>query len=381
MNYEDELERSRARKSRRRESTVHERESRGSSADLWSATAEPGSRASRSRAASAGPGHSSHGSHGHNSHRRRKNSQKKKIIIGVLVGILALVAVILGAAYAYLDHHMDIANKSDFDKSDVTNLELSQETRDKMEEGFWTIAIFGVDSRDNSTGKGNQSDVIMIANIDRKTGEIKLVSVYRDTYLNINDKNVYNKINAAYAEGGPQQAIKAINKNLDLNITQYVTFNWKAVATGINILGGVDIEISKAEHYYINAFITETVKGTGIGSVQIKKPGMHHMDGVQAVAYGRLRLMDSDYARTERQRLVIQKAFEKAVKSDLTTLNSLVGNMAAMCETNIETNDVLAMVKNVTKYHLGETMGFPAARGEERVKIGKPTGWQVSENV
>ena len=95
MNYEDELERSRARKSRRRESTVHERESRGSSADLWSATAEPGSRASRSRAASAGPGH---GSHGHNSHRRRKNSQKKKIIIGVLVGILALVAVILGAA-------------------------------------------------------------------------------------------------------------------------------------------------------------------------------------------------------------------------------------------------------------------------------------------
>ena len=82
------------------------------------------------------PGHSSHGSHGHNSHRRRKNSQKKKIIIGVLVGILALVAVILGAAYAYLDHHMDIANKSDFDKSDVTNLELSQETRDKMEEGF-----------------------------------------------------------------------------------------------------------------------------------------------------------------------------------------------------------------------------------------------------
>jgi len=215
MNYEDELERSRARKSRRRESTVHERESRGSSADLWSATAEPGSRASRSRAASAGPGHSSHGSHGHNSHRRRKNSQKKKIIIGVLVGILALVAVILGAAYAYLDHHMDIANKSDFDKSDVTNLELSQETRDKMEEGFWTIAIFGVDSRDNSTGKGNQSDVIMIANIDRKTGEIKLVSVYRDTYLNINDRNVYNKINAAYAEGGPQQAIKAINKNLE----------------------------------------------------------------------------------------------------------------------------------------------------------------------
>ena len=85
----------------------------------------------------------------------------------------------------------------------MTNLELSQETRDKMEEGFWTIAIFGVDSRNIRTGKGNQSDVIEIANIDRKTGEIKLVSVYRDTYLNINDRNVYNKINAAYARGRP----------------------------------------------------------------------------------------------------------------------------------------------------------------------------------
>ena len=141
---------------------------------------------------------------------------------------------------------------------------------------------------------------------------------------------------ADYTEGGPEQALKALNKNLDLNITDYATFNWKAVATAINILGGVDIDISKTEYYYMNAFITETVKGTGIGSVQLKDgPGTYHLDGVQAVAYGRLRLMDSDYARTERQRIIIQKAFEKAKKADLATLNSLVGNMCAMCATNI----------------------------------------------
>ena len=149
------------------------------------------------------------------------------------------------------------------------------------------------------------------------TGGGRVDSIYQPY---IDGEKELAEINAAYAEGGPQQAIKAINKNLDLNITQYVTFNWKAVATGINIMGGVDIEISKAEHYYINAFITETVKGTGIGSVQIKKPGMHHMDGVQAVAYGRLRLMDSDYARTERQRLVIQKAFEKCRRDNLNAM-------------------------------------------------------------
>ena len=98
---------------------------------------------------------------------------------------------------------------------------------------------------------------------------------------------------------------------------------------------------------------------------------MNHLDGVQAVAYGRLRLMDSDYARTERQRLVIQKAFEKAKKADFATLNSLVGNMSAMCATNINVNDLLPMVKNITKYHLGDSMGFPAARGEKKIKIGK----------
>ena len=366
MNYEDELDRSRARKSSRRESESETSAKRRThrTEDLYSMSADPGSRAGRAAA-------KSHGAASHN-HRRRKNgNKKKKIIIGVLVGILALVAVILGAAYAYLDHHMDIANKSDFDKSDVTNLELSQETRDKMEEGFWTIAIFGVDSRDNSTGKGNQSDVIMIANIDRKTGEIKLVSVFRDTYLNVSDKNTYNKINAAYAMGGPEQAVKALNKNLDLNITHYVAFNWKAVATAINILGGVDIDISKSEFYYINAFITETVMGSGIGSVQLMIAGVNHLDGVQAVAYGRLRLMDSDYARTERQRLVIQKAFEKAKKADFATLNSLIGNMSAMCATNINMNDILPMAKNVMNYHLGEPTGLQEARGEQKMKICK----------
>ena len=371
MNYEDELERSRARRSRKRESTAAHGSTHSSarntakptaSEERWSSLAEPGSRASRSRG----------NSHGSRNRRKKPWGRGKKIAVGVAVGLLVVVAALVGGAYAYLNHHLGKANSAnDFNVDAVTNLELSQEVREKMEEGYWTIAIFGLDSRDSSTGKGNQSDVIMIANIDRKTGEIKLVSVFRDTYLNVNDKNVYNKINAAYAEGGPEQAVKALNKNLDLNITHYASFNWKAVATGINILGGVDIDVSKSEFYYINAFITETVKGTGIGSTQLKSAGTHHMDGVQAVAYGRLRLMDSDYARTERQRIVIQKAFEKAKTADLATLNSLVGNMFEMCATNIDIMDVLSMAKDVKKYHLGETMGFPAARGEQRIKIGR----------
>ncbi|MBR5268009.1 MAG: LCP family protein [Lachnospiraceae bacterium] len=258
----------------------------------------------------------------------------------------------------------------DFKVPEVQNVNLSEEKREQMEKGFLTVAVFGVDSRDNSLGAGNQSDVIMIANLNRETGEIKLVSVYRDTYLNVNDKNTYNKINAAYASGGPEAAVKAINKNLDLNITHYATFNWKAVATVINILGGVEIDISKSEFYYINAFITETVKGTGIGSVQLKAPGVHNLDGVQAVAYGRLRLMDSDFARTERQRIILTKAFEKLKKADLTTLNSVVGHVMEMSSTNIKWEELLSLAGGISKYHLSETTGFPAARGDAKIKIG-----------
>lgn len=341
MNYEDELDRSRARKSRRRESESETSAKRRThrTEDLYSMSADPGSRAGRAAA-------KSHGAASHN-HRRRKNgNKKKKIIIGVLIALIVLVLGFAAAVYGYIQHNFGKMNgQNNFDIADVRNENISLEMRDKMEKGYWTIAVFGLDSRDNSTGKGNQSDVIMIVNLNRETGEIKLASVFRDTYLNVSDKNTYNKINAAYAMGGPEQAVKALNKNLDLNITHYVAFNWKAVATAINILGGVDIDISKSEFYYINAFITETVKGTGIGSVQLKKAGVNHLDGVQAVAYGRLRLMDSDYARTERQRLVIQKAFEKAKKADFATLNSLIGNMSAMCATNINMNDILPMAK------------------------------------
>ena len=128
------------------------------------------------------------------------------------------------------------------------------------------------------------SDVIIICNINQETGEIKLVSLFRDTYLNVDDKNGYNKINQAYFRGGPKQAVEALNRNLDLEIDDYATFNWKAVADAINILGGVDVELSKAEFYYINAYITETVNSTGVGSYQLKSAGPNHLDGIQAVA-------------------------------------------------------------------------------------------------
>lgn len=294
---------------------------------------------------------------------RRK---KKRKIWFILLEIAVLIGILCFAGYSYISSRLDLMQRLPWNPDEIKNVEISEEKQEQMS-GYWTIAVFGVDSRNSSVGKGNNSDVNILCNIDQGTGEIRLVSVYRDSYLNISDKNTYNKINAAYMQGGPEQVVKALNRNLDIDIDDYATFNWKAVADAINILGGIDVEITKSEFYYINAFISETVKATGVASTQLKSASMNHLDGVQAVAYGRLRLMDTDYARTERQRKVISLAFEKMKKADWATINNIVQTVFPQVATSIEINDLLKIGRNITRYHLTETTGFPSELREKKM--------------
>lgn len=285
---------------------------------------------------------------------------KRRLIAMIIAECLVLLFIF---GYAGFAKKWNMIQRPEFAIENVKNNDLDVSTVEKMK-GYWTIAVFGVDARDRAIAKGTNADVNMICNINQDTGEIKLVSVFRDTYLNISEGGSYNKMNQAYFVGGPEQAVATLNRNLDLNISDYMTFNWKAVADAINILGGVDIELSKAEFYYINSFITETVKVTGIGSNHLKKAGMNHLDGVQAVAYGRLRLMDTDFARTERQRKVITQAFEKAKKADFATLNTVIGTVFPNVASSVGVDDLVMNAKNISKYHIGETTGFPQARGD-----------------
>lgn len=234
---------------------------------------------------------------------------------------------------------------------------------------YWTVAVFGVDSRDGNLGAGALSDVIMLASINRKTGDVNLTSVYRDTYLQIDDEGKYHKINEAYFKGGPKQAIAALNRNFDLDIDDYVTFNWKAVAEGLNVLGGVDLDISDKEFAYINAFITETVQGTGLGSVQLEHSGMNHLDGVQAVAYARLRLMDTDFNRTARQRKVLELAMQKAKAASKKTLVATAMTVMPDIQTSIGADDILDIAKTVKKYNIQNAVGFPFSR--DTTNVGK----------
>ena len=286
--------------------------------------------------------------------------RRKMIIVFIILEIIFLLGTGL---YRYAQNKISLIQPSQFKPAQVTNPNIPQGKVEEME-GYWTIALFGVDSRNNSVGKGNNADVIIICNIDQGSGEIKLVSVFRDTYLSVSDNGLYNKINQAYFLGGPKQAVEALNRNLDLQIDDFATFNWKAVVDAVNILGGVDVELSKAEFYYINAYITETVEATGVGSYQLKQAGLNHLDGVQAVAYARLRKMDTDFARTERQREIIDLCFQKLKKSDFVVVNNVMEAVFPQILSSVTIDDIIPAAKNLTKYTIADTMGFPAARSD-----------------
>lgn len=295
---------------------------------------------------------------------RKKMSRTKRRIITMVIAECFALLFIFGYGFWARTWKM-IQRVDDWVPEEIQNQNFSVDLPQyQKQKGHWGIYIFGVDSRGSNVSKDTHSDVNLICDINHDTGEIRLVSVFRDSYLSINDKGDYNKINQAYFNGGPAEAAKALNKNLDLNIVDYMTFSWKAVADGINLLGGVDMEISRAEFAYINSFITETVQATGVYSQHLKAPGFQHLDGVQAVAYGRLRLMDTDYARTERQRKVIQAAFEKAKVADVKTLQQLAMVIFPQVATSVDMQDIINLVGDVGKYYIGETGGFPFARGD-----------------
>lgn len=302
------------------------------------------------------------GSRGRKSGRRsgRRYGRKKRWLswkTAVLTVFLVLMASVGGAVY-YVNHLIGKTTNLGVDMEEKTNPNLDIETK-KVQKGFWKVAAFGLDSTDGNLGKGANSDVIIIGCLNWETGEVKMASVYRDTYLKVGEKNPYRKINEAYARGGPDQAIEALNENLDIEVDDYVSVNWKVVADVINLLGGVDIEVTDAEFTQINGYITSVVENTGVYSTQLTGPGFQHLDGVQAVAYCRLRKMDTDFRRTERQRAVISQCLEKAKKADLKVLNTIAGLCAYHTSTSIDVQDLIELGLSLGKFHIGETAGFP----------------------
>lgn len=251
-------------------------------------------------------------------------------------------------------------NKLKSVKLNTDKLNISDEVQ--HEEGYTNVALFGLDSRENDLGKGNRSDTIMIASLNNDTKEVKLVSIYRDTLLELDDGS-YNKANAAYAFGGPEGAVSLINRNLDMNIEKYVTVNFNALVDVIDAVGGLDLELTHDEVVHMNNYCVETSKVTGKSYEKIEPEveGTYHLNGVQAVSYSRIRYTaGGDFKRAERQRLVLEKIADKVQNMSVGTVNKIIDSVFPQISTNFTLAEMIGYAKNFTKYKLGDSIGFPA---------------------
>ena len=290
---------------------------------------------------------------------RKAKRRRRKILL------VCLEFLILGGALLWIwtNAKMDkIDTDKNFQAKDVENDALSEETKDVLGQ-YTTIALFGLDNRESNSYSSGNSDVIMLARIDKDTKEVRLVSVYRDTFLKMGDLDnteAYSKANAAYAVGGPEQAVRMLNTNLDLDIQEYVSFDFSAVAEAVDILGGVEIEITEEECVHLNNYCIETSEVTGKSYDPLPGAGTYNLNGVQAVSYGRIRYTaGDDFKRTERQRLVVNKMVEKALKSDIGTINDLIDAVFPQIKTSLCKTEIIAMAMDAFHYKLGESRGFP----------------------
>ena len=284
--------------------------------------------------------------------KRQRQLRKRKMLIIEIIALVVLLLVLLV---------WGLISKVDFQKFSLFEAGINEDLDTSFLKGYTNIAVFGLDNRDETSYDSGNSDVIMVASINNETKEIRLVSVYRDTYLCVDDEQNYNKANAAYARGGAKNAVKMLNRNLDLNITEFVCVDWKALIETIDALGGVEIDVQENEVEYLNAYVGDTTcwvpeaDGTWIAG-----PGLQTLNGTQATAYARIRYTaGDDFMRAARQRIVLQAMMDKVKQADLKTLFKIVNDVADDVSTSFNLSQLLGLASAVKDYSIAGTTGFP----------------------
>lgn len=294
----------------------------------------------------------------HSEEKPKTKSKALKIFLRIILVILIIIVILAGIAAGLVADKLGKINVEEIDK---TAIGISEETKEELS-GYRNIALLGIDSRADDYGLGNRSDCIIIASMDQKTKNIKLMSVYRDTYMQVEEhgKAVLDKVTHAYAYGGAQNSLKALNTNLDLNISEYVTVNFDAVIAAVDAMDGITIDIDNSEIKYINDYINATSQSSGVKSSSITKAGKQKLDGVQAVAYSRIRYTaGGDYKRTERMRTVIEAMLTKAKSLSVGQLNKLVDTILPRVSTNISVTEILGLVPSIASFNITDSLGWP----------------------
>ena len=316
--------------------------------------------------------------------RARKKRNKILLLITEVFVLALLVVVVYGVTKA------EKVTKVRIDEEEIKAKMNDTVAESVVLQGYKNIALFGVDSREGGLGKGTRSDTIIIASINNDTGDIRLCSVYRDTYLNLGNDS-YNKCNAAYAKGGPEQAINMLNMNMDLNITDYVTVGFEGLIETIDALGGVYIDVQQNEIVHLNNYQISMVGKTtdkktytateGVDYIAVKEPGMQLLNGLQATAYCRIRYVGDDFMRAQRQRTVLAAVMDVCKKSDPATLNKILNAALPNVSTSLDVDEMTAMLSNVTKYNITGSDGFPFESNRATGKVGSKGSCVIPANL
>ena len=284
--------------------------------------------------------------------------RRRRILFGIEIFILLI---LIGGVFIYAK-----LGKMNFTDLDFSKIGVNTGVSDNnVMKGYTTIGLIGLDGRDGELKTGARSDTMIIASINNDTKKVKLVSVYRDTYLRIGEDSEgngqYNKANAAYAKGGPEQFLSMLNTNLDLNVTDFVSVDFQAVAEAVELLGGIDVELKEEEVVHLNNYCVETSKVTGMDYTPLEeKAGVHHLNGVQTVSYARIRYTSgNDFRRAARQREVIYKIVEKAKNSDIATLSKILDKVFPKVYTSFTKAEILQMGMSMMSYDIEDQTGFP----------------------
>ena len=280
--------------------------------------------------------------------RNRGRKKKRRIILFILE---LLLVIILGVG-VYIFSRFGAINHEKLEDI-LYNMGISDGS------GYWNFVLYGVDARDGQMTIDTHSDTIMIVSINKSTKEVKLASVYRDTYLD-NTNGEFRKATECYFYGGPQRSINMLNKNLDLNIEDYITVDFAAMIKVVDLLGGVDIEITDEEMELINGYCVENQQVTGVDYTPLYQSGYVHLTGIQALAYCRIRYTEGwDFKRTERQRQILSLCAQKASQQGIGSLTEIASAVLPYISTSMATTKLMGLVAKAGSYTLGEQTGFP----------------------
>ena len=330
---------------------------------------------------------------------QQAKKKRKLIIFGVELVIIAVMAGVLWWVLDFTEEQPHVTEQFNEVEVNVPEVVVAQKEEGGAMSGYINIALFGVDAKsENELYKSSRSDTIMIASINLETGDIKLVSVYRDTYLNLGN-DTYKKCNAAYSKGGAQQAVGMLNMNLDMDITNFVTVGYAGLAQVIDGLGGVYIDVEKDEISHLNNYqysIIGKYAKKYLGSVPselnftpdeyfkdyevevVKEPGYQLLNGLQATAYCRIRYVGNDFGRTARQREVIKAIESQAKQASLATLTKVFESAIDDIYTNLDPATIISdLLPNIANYRIVDEGGFPELNKQDNVSMGANGSCQI----